>query len=63
MKKYRLIKAIEDRYYDLDTLAMEISEDVDVVVVNLIDDLNDEITEEEMLNELEKILKNTIKIW
>ena len=44
-----ILKAIMERYGSLSTLKMAMYEDTDTVLVNLADDMNDEISEEEIL--------------
>ena len=46
----RILKSIMERYGSLSTLKMCMYEDTDVVLVNLADDMNDEISEQEILN-------------
>ena len=52
----KILKAIMERYLGLSTLKMAMWEDEDVVLVNLADDLNDEVTEEEILVTIKEIL-------
>ena len=52
----RILKSIMDRYGSLATLKMCMYEDTDVVLVNLSDDMNDEISEQEILNYIHKVL-------
>ena len=51
-----ILKAIMERYGSLSTLKMAMYEDTDTVLVNLADDMNDEISEEEILKYIHKIL-------
>jgi hypothetical protein len=51
-----ILKAIMERYGSLSTLKMAMYEDTDTVLVNLADDMNDEISEEEILLYIHKIL-------
>lgn len=51
-----MLKAIMERYGSLSTLKMAMYEDTDTVLVNLCDDTNDEITEEEFLLYIHKII-------
>ena len=53
----KILKAIMERYLGLSTLKMAMWEDEDVVLVNLADDLNDEVTEEEILVTIKEILR------
>lgn len=46
----RILKAIMQRYNGLSMLHSAINEDEDNVLLNLSDDLNDEISEREILN-------------
>ena len=52
----RILKSIMERYGSLSTLKMCMYEDTDVVLVNLSDDMNDEISEQEILNYIHKVL-------
>jgi hypothetical protein len=51
-----ILKAIMERYGSLSTLKVAMYEDTDTVLVNLADDMNDEISEEEILKYIHKIL-------
>jgi hypothetical protein len=51
-----MLKAIMERYGSLSTLKMAMYEDTDTVLVNLCDDTNDEITEDEFLLYIRKII-------
>ena len=51
-----ILKSIMERYGSLSTLKMCMYEDTDVVLVNLADDMNDEISEQEILNYIHKVL-------
>ena len=52
----RILKAIMERYGSLSTLKVAMYEDTDTVLLNLADDMNDEISEEEILIYIHKIL-------
>ncbi len=52
----KILKAIMERYRGLSTLRVALYEDTDTVVVNLVDDMEDKVTEEEILNYIQKIL-------
>jgi hypothetical protein len=51
-----MLKAIMERYGSLSTLKMAMYEDTDTVLVNLCSDTNDEITEDEFLLYIRKII-------
>ena len=51
-----ILKAIMERYGSLSTLKVAMYEDTDTVLLNLADDINDEISEEEILKYIHKIL-------
>jgi len=55
-KETRILNAIMERYGSLSTLKVAMYEDTDSVLVNLADDMNDEISEEEILIYIHKIL-------
>ena len=50
-----ILKSIMERYGSLSTLRVAMYEDTDTVLVNLCDDLDDEYTEEEILNYIHSI--------
>ena len=50
-----ILKAIMERYGSLSTLKVAMYEDTDSVLVNLADDMNDEISEEEILIYIHKM--------
>lgn len=52
----KILKAIMERYGSLSTLKICMYEDSDVVLINLSDDMNDEFTEEEILQYIQKII-------
>lgn len=54
-KESRILKAIMERYSGLIMLRSAINEDEDNVLLNLSDDMNDEISEQEILNYIHKI--------
>ena len=56
-KRDRVLKSIMERYGGLWNLKSAMREDEDVVLVNLCDDLNDEFSEREVLEEIIAILK------
>ena len=56
-KRDRILKAIMERYGGLCNLRGAMREDEDVVLVNLCDDLNDEFSEFEVLDEIMDIFK------
>jgi hypothetical protein len=51
-----MLKAIMERYGGLSTLRQAMYECTDTVLVNLCDDVNDEVTEDEFLLYIRKIL-------
>ena len=55
-KETIMLKAIMERYGGLCTLKQAMYEDTDTVLVNLCDDTNDEITEDEFLLYIRKIV-------
>ena len=56
-KRDKVLKAIMERYGGLCNLRCAMREDEDVVLVNLCDDLNDEFSEYEVLDEIMDIFK------
>ena len=56
-KRDRVLKSIMERYGGLCNLRSAMREDEDVVLVNLCDDLNDEFSEFEVLDEIMAIFK------
>lgn len=56
-KRDKVLKAIMERYGGLCNLRSAMREDEDVVLVNLCDDLNDEFSEWEVLDEIMAIFK------
>jgi len=46
----KILNAIKDRYYDINTLKLEMYVDSDSVLMNLMSDLNHKYTEEQILN-------------
>jgi hypothetical protein len=52
----RILKAIMERYGSLTVCKACLNEDEDTVLLNLATDLNDEISEQEILDYLTKIL-------
>lgn len=52
----KVLKAVMERYEGLVPLKMAMNEDEDVVLVNLSDDLNDELSENEILKIIYKLL-------
>ena len=56
-KRDKVLKAIMERYGGLCNLRCAMREDEDVVLVNLCDDLNDEFSEWEVLDEIMAIFK------
>jgi predicted NAD-dependent protein-ADP-ribosyltransferase YbiA (DUF1768 family) len=55
-KETIMLKAIMERYGGLSTLRQALYECTDTVLVNLCDDVNDEVTEDEFLLYIRKIL-------
>lgn len=51
-----ILKSIMERYGSLPTLKVGMYEDTDTVLVNLCDDLDDEYTEEEVLEYIRLII-------
>ena len=56
-KRDKVLKSIMERYGGLCNLKCAMREDEDVVLVNLCDDLNDEFSEYEVLDEIMDIFK------
>lgn len=52
----KVLRAVMERYEGLSTLKLAMYEDEDVVLVNLADDLNDELSEEEILAVIHKFI-------
>ena len=52
----RVLKAVMERYCGLSTLKLAMWEDEDTVLVNLADDLNDDLSEDEILTIVIKLL-------
>ena len=52
-----ILDAIKKRYYDINTLKLEmyVNDNADSVLMNLMEDLNDEYSEEEILNFINNI--------
>jgi predicted NAD-dependent protein-ADP-ribosyltransferase YbiA (DUF1768 family) len=55
-KETIMLKAIMERYGGLTTLRQALYEDTDTVLVNLCSDVDDEVTEDEFLLYIRKIL-------
>ena len=53
----KVLRVVMERYEGLSTLKLAMWEDEDVVLVNLADDLNDELSEEEILVIIRNLLK------
>jgi hypothetical protein len=53
----RVLKAIMERYNGLSTLKLAMWEDEDTVLVNLADDLDDDLSEEEILEVVKQLLR------
>jgi len=53
----KILEAIKKRYYDINTLKLEmyVNDNADSVIMNLMEDLNDEYSEEEILNFINNI--------
>jgi hypothetical protein len=53
----KILDAIKKRYYDINTLKLEmyVNDNADSVIMNLMEDLNDEYSEEEILNFINNI--------
>lgn len=52
----KVLKAVMDRYGSLTELHEGMREDVDTVLVNLDDDLDDELSDDELLSIIHKLL-------
>jgi len=52
----KVLKAVMERYEGLINLEMAMWEDEDVVLVNISDDINDELTDGEILDVIHKLL-------
>jgi hypothetical protein len=57
MKNNKILTAIKNRYWDINTLKLEMyaNDNADSCIMNLMEDLNDEYSEEEILNFINNI--------
>ena len=57
MENNKILTAINNRYYDINTLRLEMyaNDNADSCIMNLMEDLNDEYSEEEILNFINNI--------